>query len=151
MTVQVTGVAELKAKLRSLGASMEDAIFGGVILTANAVRTTAIKSIQNKSGGRQVQRSRQGGGTYTHTASEAGDAPNTDTGKLVSSIAIETNKSGLYALVGSNLDYAGFLEFGTSKMPEGRPWLEPALRQNSDSLQFNINAAADAIIARKSK
>ena len=154
MTVQVTGVAELKAKLRSLGASMEDAIFGGVILTANAVRTTAIKSIQNKSGGKQVKRSRQGGGTYTHTASDAGSAPNTDTGKLVASIAVESNRSGVYALVGSNLDYAGFLEFGTSSMgyrPWSRPWLEPALRQNSDSLQFNINAAADALIARKSK
>tara|TARA_R110000772_G_scaffold222027_1_gene332416 strand:- start:596 stop:1048 length:453 start_codon:yes stop_codon:yes gene_type:complete len=150
VTIQVTGVVELKRKLKSLGASMEDAIFGGVILTANEVRTTAIKSIQNKSGGRQVQRSRQGGGAYTHTASEAGMAPNTDTGKLVSSIAIEPNKSGVYALIGSNLDYAGFLEFGTTKM-DARPWLEPALRENKDNLQRNINAAADALIERKSK
>ena len=150
MTIQVTGVAELKKKLRSLGASMEDAIFGGVILTANEIRTDAIKSIQNKSGGTQVQRSRQDGGTYTHTAAAEGSAPNTDTTKLVASIAVELNKSGVYALVGTNLDYAGFLEFGTSKMG-ARPWLEPALRKNKDNLQRNINAAADALIERKSK
>ena len=124
---------------------MEDAIFGGVILTANEIRTDAIKSIQNKSGGTQVSRSRQGGGTYTHTASAAGGAPNTDTGKLVASIAVEPNKSGVYALVGSNLDYGGFLEFGTSKMG-ARPWLEPALRKNKDNLQRNINAAADTLM-----
>ena len=150
MTIQVTGVAELKKKLKSLGARMEDAIFGGVILTANEIRTDAIKSIQNKSSGSQVQRSRQGGGTYTHTAASEGQAPNTDTGKLVASIAVEPNRSGVYALVGSNLDYAGFLEFGTSKMG-ARPWLEPALRKNKDNLQRNINAAADALIERKSK
>ena len=129
---------------------MEDAIFGGVILTANEVRNTAIKSIQNKSGGTQVQRSRQGGGTYTHTASAAGSAPNTDTGKLVASIAVEPHKSGVYALVGSNLDYAGWLEFGTTKMG-ARPWLEPALRKNIDNLQNNINDVVDTLIQSKSK
>jgi len=150
VSVKVTGVAELKQKLRSLGGSMEDAIFGGVILTANEVRNTAIKSIQNKSGGTQVQRSRQGGGTYTHTASAAGGAPNTDTGKLVASIAVEPHKSGVYALVGSNLDYAGWLEFGTTKMG-ARPWLEPALRKNIDNLQNNINDVVDTLIQSKSK
>lgn len=150
MTVTVTGVNELKAKLKMMGASMEDAVFGGVILTANEVRTDAIKSIQNKSGGTQVRRTRQGGGTYTHTASAEGGAPNTDTGKLVSSVSIELNKGGVYALIGSNLDYAGFLEFGTSKMG-ARPWLEPALRDNKDNLYDNVSKAADVLIERKSK
>ena len=150
MSVTVTGVNELKRKLKSLGSSMEDAVFGGVILTANDIRTDAVKSIQKQSPGNQVQRSRQGGGTYTHTAAAKGNAPNTDTGKLVTSIAVEPNRSGVFALVGSNLDYAGFLEFGTSKM-DARPWLEPALRNNADNLQRNIDAAADALIQRKSK
>ena len=150
MTMVVTGATELKRKLKSLGASMEDAIFGGVILTANDIRTDAVKSIQKHSPGNQVQRSRQGGGTYTHTAAAKGGAPNSDTGKLVASIAVEPHRSGIFALVGSNLDYAGFLEFGTSKM-DARPWLEPALRNNADNLQRNISAAADALIQRKSK
>lgn len=150
MSITVSGEKELKRKLLSLGTSMDDALLGGVILTANDIRTDAIKSIQAVSPGRQVQRSSQGGGTYTHTAAAEGSAPNTDTGKLVNSIAVEVNKSGLYALVGSNLDYAGFLEMGTSKMG-ARPWLEPALRKNRDNLNKNLNAAADAIIKAKSK
>lgn len=150
MSITVSGEKELKRKLLSLGASMDDALLGGVILTANDIRTDAIKSIHGVSPGRQVQRSRQGGGTYTHTAAAEDTAPNTDTGKLVNSIAIDVNKSGLYALVGSNLDYAGFLEMGTSKM-RARPWLEPALRKNRDNLNKNLSAAADAIIKAKSK
>ena len=150
MTIVVTGVKELKQKLKSLGSSMEEAVFGGVILTANEIRTDAAKSIQKQSPGSQVKRSRQGGGTYTHTAAAKGGAPNTDTGKLVASIAVEPNRGGVFALVGSNLDYAGFLEFGTSKM-DARPWLEPALRNNADNLQRNISASADALIQRESK
>ena len=151
MTIRVTGAAELKRKLKSLGADMNEALMGGVILTANEVRTHAIKSIQQTSAGEQVQRSRQGGGgTYTHTAAAEGSAPNTDTGKLVASIAVEPNRSGIYALVGSNLDYAGFLEMGTKNMGP-RPWLEPSLRANKDNLQQNINKAADVLIKRRSK
>ena len=150
MTITVSGEKELKRKLLSLGASMDEALLGGVILTANDIRTDAIKSINGVSPGRQVDRSRQGGGTYTHTAAAEGNAPNTDTGKLVSSVSVEVNRSGLYALVGSNLDYAGFLEMGTSKMG-ARPWLEPALRKNRGNLNKNLSAAADAIIQAKSK
>ena len=151
MSITVSGEKELKRKLLSLGASMDDALLGGVILTANDIRTDAIKSIQAVSPGRQVQRVSQGGGdTYTHTAAAEDTAPNTDRGGLVRSIAVEVNKSGLYALVGSNLDYAGFLEMGTSKMGV-RPWLEPALRKNRDNLNKNLSAAADAIIKAKSK
>jgi len=151
MTVQVLGIAELQRKLRSLGDAMDDAIMGGVMVTANEIRTDAIKSIQQVSGGQQVQRSRQGGGgTYTHTASSEGNAPNTDTGKLVASIAVENNKTGMFSLVGSNLDYATFLEFGTRSMG-ARPFLQPALDKNEENLKTNISKAADVLIERRSR
>ena len=146
MTIIVTGAKQLKAKLKMLGAGMGDAILGGVILTANQVRTDAIKSIQNKSGGRQVQRSRQGGGTYTHTASATGGAPNTDTGTLVSSIAVEKVGDSTFH-IGSNLDYSAFLEFGTSKMG-ARPWLQPAMQANSKNLISNIQKTVDIYIGQ---
>lgn len=127
-----------------------DAIDAGVFITAQDVRTDAIKSIQTQSVGHVVQRSRQGGkGTYTHVASNEGQAPNTDTGKLVASIAVEKEKEANY-LVGSNLDYAAFLEFGTSKTGP-RPWLEPAMRQNIGELNKNISKAADLTIKKASK
>ncbi len=83
-----------------------------------------------------IQRSSGGGKTYqkynprrTHTASAAGQPPNTDTGFLVSNIFLQIDPDGLGADVESRADYSGYLEFGTSKM-EARPYLQPALEAN---------------------
>lgn len=149
MSITVTGDKELNRKLKKLGFKMGQAIDAGVFITAQDVRTDAIKSIQSLSTGKVVQRSRQGGGTYTHVASNEGQAPNTDTGKLVASIAVEKEKEANY-LVGSNLEYASFLEFGTSKTGP-RPWLEPAMRKNIGELNKNISKAADLTIKKASK
>ena len=51
MSVQVTGEAELKRILLSLGKDMEDALRAGVFLTAQQIRTHAIKSIQEQAPG----------------------------------------------------------------------------------------------------
>ena len=149
MSVTVTGDKDLARKLNKLGVKMNSAIDMGVFITAQDVRTDAIKSIQNQSTGRSVQRSRQGGGTYTHVASNVGQAPNTDTGKLVASIAVEKESDSNY-LVGSGLDYASWLEFGTRKAG-ARPWLEPAMRRNIGNLNKNISKTADAVIKRAGK
>jgi HK97 gp10 family phage protein len=149
VTVTVTGDKELNRKLNKLGNKMGKAIDDGVFITAQGVRTDAIKSIQNKSPGKVVQRSRQGGGTYSHVASNEGQAPNTDTGKLVASIALDKQSDANY-LVGSNLQYAAWLEFGTSKTG-ARPWLEPAMRKNINDLIKNINKAADLTIKKATK
>ena len=54
--------------------------------------------------------------------------PQVQTGRLRSSInfRIETSHNEIAALIGSNVSYAGFLEFGTSRMPP-YPWLFPAV------------------------
>jgi HK97 gp10 family phage protein len=93
---------------------------------------TAKQSIQTNSGG---------GRTYekynpkrTHTASSAGNPPNTDTGFLVSNIHVVLDIDGLGGSVESRADYSGFLEFGTSKM-QARPYLQPALEQNKPKIR----------------
>lgn len=141
MSVTVTGSKELQRKMLQLGEQMALAADQGVFLTANDVRTFAIKSIQAQSPGRAVMRSRQGGGVYPHVAAGEGEAPNTDTGKLVASIAAEKVANAEY-LVGTNLDYGEFLEMGTSKM-RPRPWLIPALNANKDNLMRNIEKVVD--------
>ena len=148
MSVQVTGEAELKRILLSLGKDMEDAMKKGVFLTAQQVRTHAIKSIQAQGFGTYVTRSRQGGGTYAHIAAAPNSAPNTDTGKLVSSIAVEMDGSKAEADVGSNLDYSAFLEMGTVQM-QPRPWLMPAVNAERDNLTKNIVKVARAEIAKR--
>ena len=149
MSVQVTGAQELKAKMLKLGSQMEQAAEEGVFITAQDVRTYAIKSIQDQSPGQVVTRSRQGGGVYPHVAAAEGQAPNTDTGRLVSSIAAEKLGDASYE-VGTGLNYGEFLEMGTVKM-RPRPWLIPALNANSDNLLKNIEKAADIRIRKMTK
>ena len=52
-----------------------------------------------------------------------------DTGRLRSSIThdLGVDGRGLYGMVGTNVEYAIFLEFGTRHM-RARPFLRPALR-----------------------
>ena len=67
-----------------------------------------------------------------HRASAPGEAPATNTGSLVSSIAVDTKPpnsvrkaSRAGAAVGSNLEYAEDLEVGTADMA-ARPFMKPA-------------------------
>lgn len=147
----ITGEDDLIRKMTSLGADMEKALERGIVQTANQVRNTAIKSIQNQTMGTYVRRSSQGGGsTYDHVASRPGNAPNTDTGALVNSIAVERKKGEPVAFVGSGLDYAKHLELGTKKMGE-RPWLMPALDKNLSNLEKNIIKQARNMIEKAAK
>lgn len=63
-----------------------------------------------------------------HVASAPGEPFATDTGRLRSSITSDlgVDEQGLVARVGSDVEYAPFVELGTSRM-EARPFLRPAL------------------------
>lgn len=99
-------------------------------------RNTAVKSIHETSGG---------GVTYqkykpkrTHTASKAGDPPNTDTGYLANNIFGVVDSDGFGGSVESRADYSHALEFGTSKM-DARPFLQPALEENKKNIKRMFN------------
>jgi len=72
----------------------------------------------------------------THQASAAGEAPASDTGRLVNSISQDVVREGrnFVGRVIASTDYAIHLEFGTSKMA-ARPFLQPALRTNSKKIR----------------
>lgn len=147
---KITGDDELIRKMQALGADMEKALERGVRQTANQVRNTAIRSIQSQTVGTYVTRYSQGGKAYQHVASKGGDAPNTDTGALVNSIAVENKKGEAVSFVGSGLDYAKYLELGTKQMG-ARPWLMPALNTNIGNLEKNIVNQAMNMIKQKAK
>ena len=132
MTVRVEGTAEVQRNLTSLSGKYGQAIADAAFAGGQLVRSTAIRLIQSTSDGGQVTRSRLGGGQYDHTTSAEGEAPNTDTGRLVSSIQVDVTPNEVF--VGSTLEYAGFLEFGTTRMAE-RPWLNPALESNRRNIE----------------
>lgn len=138
MSVRVTGMESLNRNIGKIKKSVGVDVFKALVGGANLVRTTAIKSIQTVSAGRTVQRTREGGGTYLHVVSRPNDPPNTDTGRLVSSIEVEIAKKS--AFVGSSLEYAGKLEFGDSRM-RARPWLNRAMEGNKTEIQKSIRDA----------
>ena len=75
------------------------------------------------------------GRTYgKHTASSAGNPPNTDTGYLANNIYLVIETDGLAADVESRADYSEHLEFGTSKM-RARPFLQPALEAKRQKIK----------------
>ncbi len=148
MSVTVTGINEFQRKMLSLGPDMVNAVDQGVEVTAGDIRTFAIRSIQEQSPGQMVRRSRQGGGTYNHVAAASGNAPNSDTGRLVTSISAERIGEAEY-VVGTNLPYGSHLEFGTKKSNgKSWPWLHPAMMANTDGLIVNIHKVVNIYIGR---
>ena len=97
------------------------------------VRGEAIDSIA--SGVKSGATYKRGG--KDHTASAAGEAPATDTGKLISGITTEVKIMDkelvgmvkAFAADGSGGNYATHLEFGTRKMG-ARPFMQPALQKS---------------------
>lgn len=61
-----------------------------------------------------------------HVPSLPGEPPNEDTGQLRTSITV-TQPGPLKVSVSINAPYAGFLEFGTSRMA-ARPFADPAIK-----------------------
>jgi len=125
--MSVTGVDELNRNLAKMVDRYGKAVTDAVMVSAEMVRSTAVRSIQSQSSGNVVTRYRQGGGSYQHVVSSPNSPPNTDTGALARSVVVEVQKNDVF--VGSGLEYAPHLEFGTSKMTQ-RPFLNPALEQN---------------------
>ena len=138
--MSVQGGEALSKALKDLGAGIDGAVNKAIVRTANQVRGEAIKMISREiSSGRVYVR-----GKKIHTASAAGDAPNTDEGILVGSIAVENPRRGT-SFVGTSVEYGKYLEFGTSKMA-ARPWLRPAMERNEAKLTENItNAIKESI------
>ena len=135
MVAEIKGMDKLEKNFARLSKKYGENVAKATVTGAQLVRTSAVKSIQSVSSGDTVTRYRNGGGSYSHTASKPGDAPNTDTGALAKSVQVDVRREGVY--VGSSLKYAPMLEFGTSSMRE-RPWLNPALESNRRKIQALI-------------
>ena len=125
---KITGFKELRANMKNQRRRYIKAVDTGVLKTAIGVLTTTKESILKQSLGREYKR-----GTITHIASKEGDAPNSDTGRLVQSIEISHKRLSGVARIGSNLDYAVYLE-----MIRNRPFLVPAVKKHKKKLKRNI-------------
>lgn len=144
MSVTVIGLDALNATLKELEKDAGKHAKFAYIAGGKLVEGEAKRSIQERSGGKMVKRYREGGSNYDHQTSKPNEAPNTDTGRLVSSINTEPTNNGVF--VGTSLEYGKYLEFGTKDMTE-RPWLIPALNAKSDEIkELQISAVNKTIL-----
>jgi HK97 gp10 family phage protein len=103
----------------ALDKSMDKLVFK----TANRIRNKAIELVLRgtKSGRRYRRRG------VIHQASAPGEAPASDTGRLVQSIRVKHEPGSKRAIVVASTRYAVDLEFGTRHMA-ARPFLRPAVQ-----------------------
>ena len=91
--------------------------------------------------------------TVVHRASAPGEAPASDTGRLVNSINSYLDKAGKSALViagRGTVIYAAMLEFGT-RFIAARPFMFPALEKNRAWIMERINQAVRRAAAKSIK
>lgn len=128
----INGVKELEQAFGNFIVNSDKVVDDAVRITAFKVKITATTDIREPSNsGRFVTK-----GTVEHQVSKEGDAPNTDTGRLIGSLQVDHKKGKQIAFVGTNLDYGLFLE-----TTHNRPWLEPAKMKEIKFFADNVTAA----------
>ena len=103
MSLRIEGASRLRATLRDLSATQEAAVKRELMRSALAIQAGA------------KQR-----------------AP-VDSGRLKNSIATEARDGGMTQVIGTNVEYAPHVEFGTRFM-SARPYLFPAFEQERPKL-----------------
>ena len=125
VTIRLEGSDQLQRQLRRLSDDLREEAGRTVLATAIEMRADIVTSIQRgPASGRTYKKSNP---TRTHTASAPGQPPMSDTGRLANSITFD-RVGDLTATVGSNLNYAPWLEYGTSRMA-ARPFFRPAVER----------------------
>jgi HK97 gp10 family phage protein len=122
ISASTTGGEQVIKNLQKYGSEKEKRVQGAIDLTAQLVRTDAIRSMKSSPASGDTYKRR----TVSHTASSTPNPPRIDTGRLANSIKALVGK--LEAFVGTNVKYGPHLEFGTRNM-DPRPWLFPAFER----------------------
>lgn len=107
-----------------------------VIQSIEGVREEAISLILDTQKTGRIYRRR----SIEHQASAPGEAPASDTGRLVNSIRVEYDLPNLTGRIVVGAAYGMFLEYGTQTI-EPRPFLRPALARSKGVIEGNINDA----------
>lgn len=139
----VKGQQELELAFKKFIFDLDQGIDDAVRITAFKVSNTAQMSIREPSNSGKFTNAKK---KRKHEISKEGDAPNTDTGRLIGSIAVVHEKGSQVAHVGTNLDYGLFLE-----TTHNRPWLEPAKDEEIKFFSDNMANALDSQIKKAGK
>jgi hypothetical protein len=146
--VEIKGLKEVNAALQAYGKDLGNSLAIIVDATALEAVTDVRKAIQGPpKTGREYARGVNN--DKVHRASAPGEAPATDTGGLVISIYNE-NRGKYSKAIGSRLDYAYYLEFGTFKMAKRPSWI-PAVERAIPKMLKRVEIAIAKAKARAEK
>ncbi len=124
--VEIRGADEVRDALAAYARDIRTSVEAAVQATALEALTDVRRAIQGPpKTGREYPRGVNG--DKVHRASAPGEAPATDTGALVSSTYLSRIDADTQA-IGSRLDYAFYLEFGTMKIAPRPSWIPAAER-----------------------
>lgn len=136
---KVKGGKALRDALSSMSAEVQAEAGKAVLGSAVELRSDVVKAVHSgPASGRVYKKSNP---NRTHQASAPGQAPQTDTGRLASSIFFD-KVGDLTAVVGSSVIYALYLEYGTSRMA-ARPFFRPAVERMKPKFQRRLELAIE--------
>lgn len=113
----------------------------GVLVGAHAVLDTGTQKIQDGPKSGRVYRRRG----VVHQASAPGEAPASDTGRLVGSGDVYADAATVSARINWASDHARALELGTESI-EPRPFARPALQENADAIRAAVGERVAAAL-----
>lgn len=148
-SVQIEGLDKLRNATSVTAKLVNQEVNKALFAAAKQVEKEAKQSIVSGQKSGRLYRRR----TVTHRASAPGEAPASDTGRLVNSINsyLNSSQSESFVTAGRGLaKYAAMLEFGTQKMA-ARPFMFPALEKSKDWIRRRLADALARAISRAGK
>jgi len=142
VSIEMQGLNALVKELQTISGGAEGVVEDVISDLAADTQVEAVLAIQDPGKtGRIYTR-----GNVSHQASAPGQAPASDTGNLMGSVAVDF-EGELTAYVGTHVVYGKHLEFGTSRMLP-RPWLLPSFEKAKIGVSAKLKEDIERLIKR---
>lgn len=148
-SVKIEGLDKLKRTNAKIVADTEKELNRALFASAKRVEAEAKRSIASGPKTGRIYKRR----SVVHQASAPGEAPASDTGRLLNSINSSLDKGKQMALViagRGTAKYAAMLEYGTKKMA-ARPFMFPALEKNKKWIRARLAKAVNKAVRKAGK
>lgn len=153
LQVEIDGISQLSRQLADLVGDADAVMTETITRVVMDTRNNAVQGIQRgpKTGSTYTTtfwtdaqgRVRPGRDRVPHTASAPGQYPASDTGRLANNVDFQLPQPGrMQGIVGTNIVYGRYLEFGTSRMA-ARPWLLPSFEKAKGGVEARLKKAIE--------
>lgn len=119
ITITIPNLQAVQNAITQYGARAEAEIAKALDATGQSIINGVKKQMRSSKSGRRYKRGKIG---RDHIASAPYEAPAVDTGRLINDSIYKKNLAPLELVVGSNVKYSAYLEFGTRKMAPRPSW-----------------------------